>query len=95
VATASLCAQWPAPDEPLGRLSGAGAAPILVIGSVRSATRPFAEARSVAGQLASAVLVSWQSGSTGAYLGSRCVQSAVDAYLLSGAAPDRGTLCPP
>jgi len=95
VASASLCSAWPAPDQSLGRLSGAGAPPIVVIGSVLAAGHPYREAQAVAGQLSSAVLVSWQSGSESAYSGSACVQGAVDDYLLHGTAPDRGLLCPP
>jgi pimeloyl-ACP methyl ester carboxylesterase len=95
VATAALCSAWPAPDEALGRLSGAGAAPIVVIGSVLAADHPYREAQAVAGQLSSAVLVSWQSGHATSYPGSACVQAAVDGYLLHGVVPDRGLLCPP
>lgn len=95
VASASLCSAWPAPDQSLSRLSGAGAPPIVVIGSVLAAGHPYREAQAVAGQLSSAVLVSWQSGSESAYSGSACVQGAVDDYLLHGTAPDRGLLCPP
>lgn len=95
VGAASLCSAWPAPDDALGRLSGAGAPPIVVIGSVLSPEHPYREAQAVAGQLASAVLVSWQSGSEAAYSGSDCVRSAVDDYLLRGVIPDRGLLCPP
>jgi hypothetical protein len=95
VATASLCSAWPAPDDALGRLSGAGAAPIVVIGSVLAADHPYREAQAVAGQLSSAVLMSWQSGRATSYPGSACVQAAVDGYLLHGQAPDRGLLCPP
>ncbi len=95
VALSGLCASWPAPDEALGRLSGAGAPPITVIGSVNDPVHPFAAARSVAGQLASATLVTWQSGHDGAYPASVCITSIVDDYLLHGKVPDRGTLCPP
>lgn len=94
VAASSLCASWPAPDDALGRLTAAGAAPIVVVGSVRSPTRPFGQAQAVAGQLASAVLVSWQSGAEGGYLGSACVRSAVDRYLRTGTSPGRDLLCP-
>jgi pimeloyl-ACP methyl ester carboxylesterase len=95
VGAAALCSAWPAPDETLGRLSGAGGPPIVVIGSVLNPVHPYREVQAVAGQLSSAVLVSWQSGSESAYPTSICVRSAVDEYLLHGTLPDRGLLCPP
>lgn len=94
VATAALCADWPAPDEPLGRLTGSGAAPILVIGSVRGIAHPYGEARSVAAQLASATLVSTQSARADAYPGGACLNDAIDAYLVHSAVPTGGLLCP-
>lgn len=95
VALSALCGSWPAPDEPLGRLSGTGAPPIVVVGATNDPLHPFPAARSVAGQLASAVLVTWQSGRDGAYPASSCVTGTVGAYLLHGTPPDRGLLCPP
>lgn len=95
IALAGLCAAWPAPDEPLGGLSGAGAAPVLVIGSAAAPTRPFEEVQSVARQLASATLVTWQSETQPAYPASSCVAAVGTAYLLQGVVPDRGVLCPP
>jgi pimeloyl-ACP methyl ester carboxylesterase len=95
VGAAALCSAWPAPDDALGRLSGVSAPPIVVIGSVLSPARPYREVQAVAGQISSAVLASWQSGRSDAYLASPCVQTAVDDYLLRRVVPDRGLLCPP
>ncbi|MEO7125342.1 MAG: alpha/beta hydrolase [Nakamurella sp.] len=95
VGAASLCSAWPTPDEPLGRLSANGAPPIIVIGSTRNPVHPYAEAQAVAGQLTSALLVSWESGSDDIYPGNECVATIVNAYLLRAATPDRGVLCPP
>ena len=90
-----LCASWPAPETALGAVTGTGAPPILVLGSVGDPVAPYEGVQSLAGQLASAGLVSWQSGEHGSYPGSPCVAGIVDAYLLNGTMPDVGALCPP
>ncbi len=95
VAQAGWCSSWPAPDDALGRLTATGAPPILVIGSVKNPLHPYAGVQSLAAQLSSAVLLSWQSGSNGAYPTNACVTAAVDAYLLRGTVPQMGVLCPP
>lgn len=95
LALAGLCTSWPVPDEALTRFAGTGAPPVIVIGSVLNPLHPFGEAQSVAGQLASAVLVSWQSGTDGAYPANACVSTVVSDYLTAGTVPERGVLCPP
>lgn len=90
-----LCSSWPAPEAALGALKATGAAPILVLGAVNDPTAPYDAVRSLAGQLGSARLLSWQSEQHGSYPDSLCVSNAVDAYLLSGDLPAVGTLCPP
>ncbi len=95
VALAGLCSAWPAPEQALGRLTAAGAPPILLIGSVKDPLHPYPGVQSLAGQLPSAVLVSWQSGADGAYPANSCVRRAVDSYLLDAEIPTLGLLCPP
>jgi len=90
-----LCASWPAPETALGAVTGTGAPPILVLGSVGDPVAPYEGVQSLAGQLASAGLVSWQSGQHGSYPDSPCVSGIVDAYLLDGTMPAVGALCPP
>lgn len=95
VGLSGLCSSWPVPDDTPARLSGAGAPPVIVIGSVQNPLHPFGEAQSVAAQLASAVLLSWQSGTDGAYPANACIGSVVNDYLAHGTVPERGVLCPP
>jgi pimeloyl-ACP methyl ester carboxylesterase len=90
-----LCSSWPAPEAALGAVKATGAAPILVLGAVDDPTAPYEAVRSLAGQLDSARLLSWQSGQHGSYPDSACVTTAVDAYLLAGDLPAVGSLCPP
>jgi len=95
VGLVGLCSSWPAPEAALGAVKGTGAPPILVLGAAADPTAPYGAVRSLAGQLGSATLISWQSGHHGSYPESACVSAAVDAYLLSEQLPPVGTLCPP
>lgn len=90
------CAFWPVPSTtPLGRLKASGAPPILVVGTTRDPATPYPWARSLAAQLESGVLVSFDGDGHTAYLnGSTCVDGLVDTYLLTGRAPTRDTRCP-
>ena len=90
-----VCGSWPAPENALGAVKANGAPPILVLGAVDDPVAPYESVRALAGQLASAVLVSWQSGTHGSYPASACAAGAVDGYLLQGQLPAVGTLCPP
>jgi pimeloyl-ACP methyl ester carboxylesterase len=95
IGLAALCGSWPAPESALGAVKANGAAPILVVGSVADPVAPYAAVRTLAGQLSSSTLLSWQSGRHGSYPASACVSAAVDAYLLQQQLPPVGTLCPP
>lgn len=94
VAVASLCRQWPTPDTPLAALRGEGAAPVLIVGGVGDPVAPGEGARAVAGQLASAELISYQGTEHGGYRRSACITTAVNSYLLDGTLPPTDTLCP-
>ncbi|WP_245641790.1 alpha/beta hydrolase [Nonomuraea candida] len=90
------CAHWPHPPTLEARpLTAEGAPPILVLGTRRDPATPYAWARALAGQLASGVLLGWEGDGHTAYRnGSECVDEAVDRYLVTGVAPDDGTICP-
>jgi len=90
-----ICASWPAPEAALGAVKATGAAPILVTASVNDPVAPYQAVRSLAGQLGSATVISWQSGRHGSYPASTCITAAVDNYLLKGELPAVGSLCPP
>ena len=95
VGLVGICTSWPAPEAALGAVKATGSAPILVAGAVQDPLAPYQAVQSLAGQLASATLISWQSGEHGSYPDSPCVSKAVDAYLLTGEVPAVGSLCPP
>jgi pimeloyl-ACP methyl ester carboxylesterase len=80
-------------EKPL-EIDGAGAAPIVVIGTTRDPATPYAWAESLADQLDSGVLVSRDGdGHTGYHKGNDCVDDAVHAYVLDGTVPDDGLSC--
>jgi pimeloyl-ACP methyl ester carboxylesterase len=91
----AVCSSWPAPENALGGVRATGAAPILLTAAVDDPVAPYQSVQSLAGQLGSARLISWQSGQHGSYPASSCITSAVDGYLLQGRLPAVGSLCPP
>ena len=96
LAWASLgCAYWPvrATGEP-HRIKAEGAAPIVVVGTTRDPATPYRWARALASQLSSARLLTYDGDGHTAYgRGSRCIDSAIDAYLLRGTPPAKGKRC--
>jgi pimeloyl-ACP methyl ester carboxylesterase len=89
------CAYWPVRAAAPVRLRGAGAPPILVVGTTRDPATPFRWAQALAHDLASGVLLGWNGDGHTAYMvDSSCVDSAVDKYLISLAVPRNGTMCP-
>ena len=91
----SSCAQWPVQaSQPVGRFTAAGAAPILVVGTTRDPATPLEWAEALAAQLESGVLVARDGdGHTGYNAGNRCVDEAVESYLVSGVVPKSDLTC--
>lgn len=76
-------------------MTGAGAAPVLIISTTGDPATPYAEGVKLAEDLESGVLVSFEGEGHTAYsrYGDQCVIDAVDGYLLSGIVPADGTWC--
>ena len=71
-----------------------GAAPILVVGTTGDPATPYAWSKSLAEQLDSGRLLTWEGNGHTAYGGdASCVNDAVDAYLISGTMPKEGLTC--
>lgn len=69
-------------------------APILVVGTIHDPATPYAWAQALTRQLSTATLLTFNGDGHTAYGGnSRCIDRAVDAYLLTGAVPAAGTVC--
>ncbi|QIG44879.1 alpha/beta hydrolase [Nocardioides anomalus] len=91
----TTCAGYTARSTETPRpLRGAGAAPIVVIGTTRDPATPFSEAQALASQLQSAVLVSRDGDGHTAYSsGNQCIADAVEDYLVDGTVPQDGLQC--
>lgn len=89
------CTYWPMrPTGSPHRITADGAAPILVVGTTRDPATPYKWARSLAAQLSSGVLLTYDGDGHTAYgRGSDCVDTAINAYLLEGTPPQDGKRC--
>ncbi|MYC46605.1 MAG: alpha/beta hydrolase, partial [Acidimicrobiia bacterium] len=96
-AVASLpCEYWPvaAGTLPTGAVVAPDAPPILVVGNRGDNATPYEWAVSVADQLASGVLVSYDGAEHTSYGRSTCVDSVVDDYLIDLVVPSADVDCP-
>ncbi|MGH3829990.1 MAG: alpha/beta hydrolase [Pseudonocardiaceae bacterium] len=91
------CAYWPIPAQTQPHtISYAGSPPILVVGTTHDPATPYPGAQAMAAQLGSAILLTYNGDGHIAYgRGSRCIDTAVDAYLTHGTVPGSGTVCQP
>ncbi|GAA2991148.1 alpha/beta hydrolase [Streptomyces lactacystinicus] len=92
---ALTCAYWPVRATGAAHtVRAAGAAPIVVIGTTRDPATPYAWAQSLAGQLESGRLLTFDGDGHTAYgRHSTCVDGAVNRFLLTGEAPEQGKRC--
>lgn len=96
LAWASLnCTYWPAKATgTAGALNAKGAPPIVVVGTTRDPATPYKWAKSLADQLDSGVLLTYDGDGHTAYgRGSECIDSAINRYLLEGTPPKDGKKC--
>jgi pimeloyl-ACP methyl ester carboxylesterase len=92
----TACTHWPYPrGEDLPKTFEAkGAGPILVIGTSNDPATPYASSVSLAKQLSSGVLISYEGeGHTVYNQGVSCIDDVVDAYFVSGTVPDADPMC--
>jgi pimeloyl-ACP methyl ester carboxylesterase len=89
------CAYWPTkPTSEPHRIEAKGAPPIVVVGTTRDPATPYAWARSLAHQLSSATLLTYEGDGHTAYTrGSTCIDNTINTYLLTGHAPHNGKHC--
>jgi len=95
-ASGSLCQFWPVRSTITPHaIRAPGAAPILVVGTTGDPVTPYVWARSLAGQLASARLLTYDGEGHTAYgKGHPCVDQVVEDYLVNGTLPATDTQCP-
>lgn len=89
------CTYWPTPATGHAhRVTAEGAAPIVVVGTTRDPATPYKWARSLAAQLSSGILLTYEGDGHTAYgRGSDCIDTAINTYLLDGTPPAEGKRC--
>ncbi|NEC67962.1 alpha/beta hydrolase [Streptomyces sp. SID9727] len=89
------CTRWPVPATGTAhRIEAEGAAPIVVVGTTRDPATPYAWAESLAGQLSSGTLLTYEGDGHTAYgRGSDCIDTAINTYLLEGTPPAADKKC--
>ena len=95
-ASGLLCGVWPYKSaDPLPTLvNGAGAAPILVVGTTGDPATPYVWSQRLASLLESGVLLTYVGeGHTGVGGKSACIDEAAISFLVDGAVPTDGTRC--
>ncbi|MFE6866874.1 alpha/beta hydrolase [Kitasatospora sp. NPDC057692] len=92
---ALTCTYWPVRATGVPHtVRAAGAAPIVVVGTTRDPATPYAWAQSLAGQLESGRLLTYDGDGHTAYgRHDACLDGAVNHYLLAGEAPENGKRC--
>lgn len=89
------CVGWPLAANPVPPLTGAGAPPILVVGTLGDPATPYVWSEQMTDALESAVLLTYEGAGHTAFLrGGQCIEDAVVAYLVDLEVPEPGTSCP-
>ena len=89
------CVGWPQGAEPLPELTGAGAPPVLVVGTLGDPATPYLWSQQMSEALESAVLLTYEGDGHTAFLrGGQCIEDAVVDYLVELQVPPPGTRCP-
>ncbi len=90
------CNAWPVKDlAPITTFEANEAVPIIVVGTKFDPATPYKWAQGLSGQLASAVLLTYEGDGHTAYMrGSKCIDQVVEDYLIEGIVPQDGLTCP-
>lgn len=88
------CKDWPATAEAITETTASGSNPILVVTTRNDPATPYEWGVTMASELENARLLTRDGFGHTAYVeGSDCIDSAVDAYLLTGELPEQGLVC--
>ena len=89
-----VCERWTASSAPNLKLTGKGAAPILVVGATGDSATPYQQAVTMAKQLESGHLLTYDGSGHGSVTsGNACVDETITAYFEDGALPEDGKTC--
>jgi len=87
------CIYWPVPQKPPIKITGAGAGPIVVVGTTGDPITPIESTKNMAGALEDGVLVTVEAEQHTGYMVNECVDNAVDRYLIDLTVPAAGLVC--
>ena len=89
------CTFFPPSEDPMAKVTGKGAGPILVMGTTGDPATPLASTRKMAAALAKGHLVVVKAEGHTGYHANACSGSVVDDYLIDpvGKVPPAGTTC--
>lgn len=87
------CTFFPPALDPRIDITGAGAGPIVVVGTTGDPATPLDSSRAMADTLEDGRLVIVEANEHTGYRGDECVRGIVHEYLLSLTPPDDGTTC--
>ncbi len=88
------CSVWPGARDPYPVGAAKGAPPILVVGTRNDPATPYEQTAKLANMLGTGVVLTWEGEGHTAYPETRCINNAVDAYLINLTVPKEGTDCP-
>lgn len=90
-----MCERWHVPPAPEMKITAPTAAPIVVVGATGDPATPYEYSGWMAHQLGDKhVLLTFDGPGHGTYGGTnRCIDDAVNAYLLQDQVPAKGTIC--
>lgn len=83
-----ICAQWPGKRDPYPAGKAEGAPPVLVVGTRGDPATPYEQTPALARMLGVGVVLTWEGEGHTAYPQTRCVVTAVNAYLIDLKAQD-------
>lgn len=88
------CEPWPVRREPLVTPDGRGAPPVLMISTAADPVTPELGTVRAGSRMVTAVPLAWEGAGHGALGQSTCIDEKVTEFLIEGALPEKGTICP-
>jgi pimeloyl-ACP methyl ester carboxylesterase len=88
------CSLWPGQRDLYPTGPAEGAPPIVVVGTTGDPATPYESTAKLAEMLGVGVVLTWEGEGHTAYPNTRCIQRAVDDYLIDLEVPAEGTRCP-
>lgn len=93
--TLLTCAGWSTPTDPPPTVHAPDAAhPLLVVGTTGDPATPYASAVTMTKTLGDARLLTADGDGHTAYFSNSCARTDMNRYLITGALPGKGTVCP-